>query len=125
MVYLTITNVFILFIIIWIITIIFFYIENKRIWGFNYGMASLLKRTFDEYYKGDHIKLVGTNWGIDFIYDPNNEGDEKAKAFATLFYGKDSGINTPIEDVVEADKVASEIVRVIEKYIQQKELYDN
>ena len=89
---------------------------------FTVGIANLLERTFEYYYKSENIKPQGINWGIDLIWNPTDEVDVNKKGFVTIYYGEDSGIDTPIEDVIEADVLSQKIIEVIDKHIHDKEL---
>lgn len=86
------------------------------------GIANLLERTFEHYYTSHRIKPQGINWGIDLIWNPNNEDTESKRGFITIWYGEDSGVDTPINDVVEADILGQKIIGVVDKHLQDKEL---
>jgi len=87
------------------------------------NMALLLERTFKQYYKTENIKPQGVNWGIDLIWNPNdNEESKEKKGFITIYYGEDSGIDSPIDDVAEADILGQKIIGVVEKHLHDKEL---
>lgn len=87
------------------------------------SIAFMLQRTFEYYYKSENIKPMGINWGIDLIWNPNSdEDDEFKKGFITIYYGEDSGIDTPIEDVVECDILSQKIIETVEKHLHDKEM---
>lgn len=88
------------------------------------GVSQLLARTFEHYYNSENIKPQGINWGIELIWKPenNDEEQETKKGFIVIYYGEDSGIDTPIEDVVEADILSQKIIEVANKHIQDKEI---
>lgn len=88
------------------------------------SVAQLLARTFEHYYNSENIKSQGINWGIELVWNPENNSEEQEtkKGFIVIYYGKDSGIDTPIEDVVEADILSEKIIEVANKHIQDKEI---
>jgi len=112
----TIVSITSLFISIWA----FIQIGSLATWSEQ--VVNLLSRTFKEYYKSEDIQPVAVNWGIDLIWKPTEgEGDQK-RGFITVFYGEDSGIDTPLKDVNEADELSSLFIPVIEKYLHDKAL---
>lgn len=86
------------------------------------GMAALLERTFEYYYESENIKPQTINWGIDLVWNPDNEETTNKKGFVTIYYGEDSGVDSPIDDVVEADILSQKIIKVIDKHIHDKKI---
>lgn len=86
------------------------------------GMAKLLERTFEYYYKSENIKPQSINWGIDLVWNPDDKEDELKRGFITIYYGEDSGVDSPIEDLIEADIVSQKIIEVVDKHIHDKKL---
>ena len=90
---------------------------------FTEGIINLLARTLDYYYKTEDIQPRAINWGIDIIWNPEYEEDiSEKKGFITLYYGSDSGVDTPIDDIEDADKLSGEIIKTVQKYLHDKEL---
>lgn len=82
----------------------------------------LLSRTFEYYYKTENIEPRSINWGIDLVWNPNNEDITGKKGFITVYYGADSGVDTPFDDITEADVVSGEIIKVVDKHLHDKKL---
>lgn len=101
-------------------TIIYRYLVSLD--EFTSGIAYLLARTFEHYYTSHKIKPQAVNWGIDLIWNPNGDDTESKRGFVTIWYGEDSGVDTPIEDAVEADILGQKFIEVIDKHIQDKEI---
>ncbi len=116
----------IVYIIIFIVIFVCMFLLYRYLASLNeyvIGMAYLLERTLENYYKSEKIKPQAIGWGIDLIWNPNDEENlEDKKGFITIYYGKDSGIDTPIEDVVEADILSQKIIEVTDKHLQDKEM---
>ena len=86
-------------------------------------LTRLVTRTFREYYKGEDIEPEVLGNSIDLVWKGEVSGffnEENKTGFITIFT-KDSGINSPINDIEEADILAKKITDVVYEYIKDRE----
>ena len=98
----------------------FFWVNNISMYLEN--QMDLLVRTFEYYYQSENIEPRSVNWGIDLVWNPDNEDITSKHGFITVYYGNDSGIDTPIDDITEADIISGEIIKVVDKHLHDKKL---
>lgn len=85
-------------------------------------LSTLFRRTFREYYNGQDIEPVMINGGIDLKWTGEVKGikAENELGFISI-YTNDNNLNSPIDDLEEADIVAEKITKVIYDHIRDKE----
>lgn len=105
-----------------IIWSVFLYIQIAGLAAWNEEVVELLRRTFKYYYKGENIEPRAVNWGIDLVWNPDNEDISNKNGFINIWYGSDSGFDTPIKDVVEADELAGKIIETVEKHLHDRDV---
>ena len=66
--------------------------------------TDLLQRTFTQYYKTENIEPRLVNGGYDLVWT------------------SESHVDSPILDIKDADILGSEVIKVVEKHIQDREL---
>lgn len=90
---------------------------------FTLSLSELVSRTFREYYKGEDIEPRLINNGVDLVWKGEVEGgsqEDNPNGFIAI-YTKDSGINSPINSIDDADILAGKISHVVYEYIKDKE----
>ena len=83
--------------------------------------TDLLQRTFTQYYKTENIEPRLVNGGYDLVWNPNNENIDSKNGFITI-WTSESHVDSPILDIKDADILGSEVIKVVEKHIQDREL---
>ena len=90
---------------------------------FTNSLAALVERTFREYYKGEDIDIEVIGNGIDLVWKGEVSGffnEDNKNGFCTI-YTADSGINSPINNLEEADILACKIATVIYDYVKERD----
>ena len=89
---------------------------------FVFELSDLVSRTFREYYKGENIEPVMVNNGVDLIWNESSDPvKENARGFITILT-EDANVDSPIKDYKEADIIAGKISKVVNDYIQDREI---
>lgn len=101
---------------------IWLFLQIQYLYQWNEQLVELLQRTFKTYYKSELIEPVSVNWGIDLVWNPDNDEDSDKKGFITIWYGDGCNVDTPIRDVTDADVLGAKIIEVTEKHIQDRDL---
>jgi hypothetical protein len=101
--------------------LIFMYLQIRALDEFVIELTDLISRTFKQYYKTENIEPQLINNGIDLVWNPNNEDISSKKGFVTVWFG-DANVDTPLIDAKDADILCGEIIGVIEKHLQDRDL---
>ena len=86
-------------------------------------LSKMVSRTFREYYKGEDIEPMVINNGIDLVWKGDVEGsfnENNKQGFITVMTNE-GNINSPINDVKEADVIAGKISHLVYEYIKDRD----
>lgn len=102
----------------------FFYLYNVVAVNSQYvaELSKLVARTFREYYAKEDIEPIVINNGVDLVWKGSVEGsfnEDNKNGFITIMTNE-GNINSPINDLKEADIIAGKISNLIYEYIQDK-----
>ena len=111
--------------VVFIVGFMYLYNGITSIQMFTMELTSLVTRTFREYYKGEDMEPVVINNGIDIVWKNGNSkffNEDSEQGFITIMIdGGVNGVNSPIQDVKEADILAGKIIKMINDFLGDKE----
>ena len=113
--------VIVFFVILLIMVLYLFNLIQQNI-SFMVSLSDLVQRTFREYYKGQDIDVQVIGNGIDLVWKGDVKGlrnEENNNGFITI-YTSDSGVNSPINDIEEADALACKLTTIVYDYIKER-----
>ena len=116
-------GVFLIPFVILLVLVLYLYNIVQQNANFTFSLMQLVQRTFREYYKGQDIEPRVVGNAIDLTWKGDVQGtfnEENNNGFIVV-YTNDSGINSPINSIEEADIVAGKITHVVYEYIKERD----
>ena len=115
---------FIICICIYAIAIVYLYFYLIHLGSYVEDISKLLKRTFVEYYKGQDIEPIAIYNGIDLKWNGEVKGfkAENDNGFITIRLHDNGSLNSPLNELEEADELSEKIIRIVYDYIKDKEV---
>lgn len=107
-----------------LLLLVYFYISLFQMHSYVEEMAKLLRRTFVEYYKGQDIEPLAIYNGIDLKWNGDVDGlrAENDNGFITIRLHDNGSINSPLNELDEADELSERIIRTVHDFMKDKEV---
>lgn len=116
-------GVFLIPFVILLVLVLYLYNVVQQNANFTFSLMQLVQRTFREYYKGQDIepKIIGNAIDLKWKGDVQGTFDEENNNGFIVIYTNDSGINSPINSIEEANIIAGKITHVVYEYIKERD----
>lgn len=117
------TTIITLIVVIFSIFVLYLYFCLASLGNYVEDISKLLKRTFVEYYKGQDIEPIAIYNGIDLKWTGPVQGirADNENGFITIRLHDNGAINSPLNELEEADILSEKIIATVYDYIKDKE----